>query len=493
MKSIFLILFTVALLENAWAQSVSDSTQTLYESNNPILDPSCFQAPYYWNEVHFAYVVTDSAATSVCIRDVNSKSLSWMDPSVVYSSNTSKRYPVGAVGTDSLLSVFWQEEVDGKSLIQVSLRQNGVWTSPKPVLQSELSQSEPTVAQGSYSFSPLSLGWIENDSVVYALWSPDSVYAIRRWKNIPTSHVANPILSLDIGAPFLAWEESADSSKVIQYVFLNDTSSIHTLAYGDINWNARRIRGWAALAWSVPSFQAVNIWAATFTPWFTPGNQVSVSPLTNESSGECMAGGGTFFPVVTGAPRLDKSTDFTMYHFFSWRWRFVDSTAIVIFYPPLYPPTRKELWSKDSLGLPIVSPSLFKNDSMFCWTVWVQASADHWRLKATLTGFPYHGGGVQPSNPPETFRLSQNYPNPFNPLTTIRFGISERSNVRLRIFNLLGQPVAELANEEMNAGYFERTWNAKAASGMYFYSIEAVPVTNPTKRLVDVKKMILLK
>jgi hypothetical protein len=48
-------------------------------------------------------------------------------------------------------------------------------------------------------------------------------------------------------------------------------------------------------------------------------------------------------------------------------------------------------------------------------------------------------------------------------------------------------------NEEMNAGNFEKTWNANVASGLYLYRLEAVSVTDPGKRFVDVKKMILLK
>ena len=93
----------------------------------------------------------------------------------------------------------------------------------------------------------------------------------------------------------------------------------------------------------------------------------------------------------------------------------------------------------------------------------------------------------------EDYSLSQNFPNPFNPLTTIRFGIPTRSRVHLTIYNLLGQRVAELVNEEIGAGYGERSWNANVSSGLYFYRLEAVAVSDPNKRFVDVKKMMLLK
>jgi hypothetical protein len=94
---------------------------------------------------------------------------------------------------------------------------------------------------------------------------------------------------------------------------------------------------------------------------------------------------------------------------------------------------------------------------------------------------------------PTKFALEQNYPNPFNPSTTIRFDIPVRSWIRLTIYNTLGQQITQLADQEMNAGYFDRTWNARVASGLYYYRFEAVSVENPSQRFVDVKKMILLK
>jgi hypothetical protein len=97
------------------------------------------------------------------------------------------------------------------------------------------------------------------------------------------------------------------------------------------------------------------------------------------------------------------------------------------------------------------------------------------------------------SDIPESFGLSQNYPNPFNPSTTIRYALPTRSQVRIRIFNVLGQVVSELVNNEQAAGYQSVSWNANVASGLYFYRIEATNVSNTNKHFVDTKKMILLK
>jgi len=97
------------------------------------------------------------------------------------------------------------------------------------------------------------------------------------------------------------------------------------------------------------------------------------------------------------------------------------------------------------------------------------------------------------SDLPTMYSLEQNYPNPFNPSTTIRFGLPTRSRVRLVIYNILGQEITELVNQDLNAGYFEKLWYANVASGLYFYRIEAVSLSDQNKRYVDVKKMILLK
>lgn len=89
---------------------------------------------------------------------------------------------------------------------------------------------------------------------------------------------------------------------------------------------------------------------------------------------------------------------------------------------------------------------------------------------------------------PQSFGLSQNYPNPFNPATKISFALPTKSNVRLEIFNLLGQKVANLVQGEMEAGFHEITWNAgqKTPSGVYFYRL-----ISDDKSLT--RKMMLLK
>jgi len=88
---------------------------------------------------------------------------------------------------------------------------------------------------------------------------------------------------------------------------------------------------------------------------------------------------------------------------------------------------------------------------------------------------------------PTRFALRQNYPNPFNPSTTISFDLPRRERVTLRLYNAIGQQVAELVNQSMPAGRHEVVWEASSVpSGLYFFRLEAGNYT-------AMKKAVLVK
>ena len=88
---------------------------------------------------------------------------------------------------------------------------------------------------------------------------------------------------------------------------------------------------------------------------------------------------------------------------------------------------------------------------------------------------------------PDGYVLEQNYPNPFNPSTKIKFGVPEASNVTLKIFNTLGEKVAELVNEYLDAGTYTYNFDAsQLPSGIYVYTLQ-------TGKQVISKKMTLIK
>ena len=94
---------------------------------------------------------------------------------------------------------------------------------------------------------------------------------------------------------------------------------------------------------------------------------------------------------------------------------------------------------------------------------------------------------------PVNFTLSQNYPNPFNPSTTIRYGLPTNSIVSLKVYNILGQEIINLVNSEQFLGWHEIVWNANVSSGIYFYRIHAVSISDPNHKFTQLKKMLLLK
>jgi len=99
------------------------------------------------------------------------------------------------------------------------------------------------------------------------------------------------------------------------------------------------------------------------------------------------------------------------------------------------------------------------------------------------------GLGVEDENAftPDTYGLAQNFPNPFNPETTINFSLAQAGFTTLRVYNMLGEEVAELLNGYRNAGIQEITFDASTlSSGVYFYQLESGDFKMT-------KKMVLMK
>jgi hypothetical protein len=141
----------------------------------------------------------------------------------------------------------------------------------------------------------------------------------------------------------------------------------------------------------------------------------------------------------------------------------------------------------------------YQQEKTFYWTIIASDGFNvfHWvpaadTLQITFTTVTTQINELDPGLPTE-FHLDQNYPNPFNPTTTIRFSLPSASNVRLDIYNLLGQRIATLIDDDhLSAGRYEIMWDGRDASGrevssgIYIYSITA-------GKQVSHKRMIMLK
>jgi hypothetical protein len=120
------------------------------------------------------------------------------------------------------------------------------------------------------------------------------------------------------------------------------------------------------------------------------------------------------------------------------------------------------------------------------------------QLKLPEHGIPDMGAYESPlANPvgveenetghPSEYALYQNYPNPFNPTTNIEYEIPAAGFVTLKVYNMLGQEVATVVNEERDAGSYQVQFDGTGlSSGVYFYRIQAGD-------FVDAKKLLLIK
>ena len=125
---------------------------------------------------------------------------------------------------------------------------------------------------------------------------------------------------------------------------------------------------------------------------------------------------------------------------------------------------------------------ILSGDDIVLWRVGLDTS----ECEGIQLGLP------SPGLSPKSFKVNQNYPNPFNPFTTLRYDLPKDEFVSITIYDLLGNVINNLVNNNQSSGYRSVQWNATnnqgqpVAAGVYFYSIEA-------GEFRQTKKMILLK
>ena len=140
----------------------------------------------------------------------------------------------------------------------------------------------------------------------------------------------------------------------------------------------------------------------------------------------------------------------------------------------------------------ITTSNVGMNYYLWAYSVW-EDSSDNGTIQLFGSSGAYLVGGIENETSPQDFTLYQNYPNPFNPETVISFQLSVRSNVSLKIFDVLGREVATLVNEEKQAGEYQVLFNHQLttnhkllSSGVLFYQLKV-------GNRVETKSMLLLK
>jgi photosystem II stability/assembly factor-like uncharacterized protein len=148
-------------------------------------------------------------------------------------------------------------------------------------------------------------------------------------------------------------------------------------------------------------------------------------------------------------------------------------------------------WSQENSGLPIFDTffgtlSLAYSNNGFLFTGTTR-SLDGMPVSVFRSVDPITSVKSSEENIPKEFSLAQNYPNPFNPTTTIKYSVPKSSLVVLKIYDVLGNEIATLVNEEKERGVYTVNFDAsQLASGIYLYRLQA-------GSFIETKKMILLK
>ena len=178
--------------------------------------------------------------------------------------------------------------------------------------------------------------------------------------------------------------------------------------------------------------------------------------------------------VMLNSLSIDKSADYGLICGFN-------SDSSKIFYVMYVDETQ---WRSFLLPEVESGTGLYATEMTKDGTIWAIGNNQAiWKSEATGTDVEI---GIQ-SELPTKYALLQNYPNPFNPSTVIEFALPTSGNVSLKVFNSIGEEVAELVNGEMNVGLHSVNFNANnLSSGIYFYRISA-------GSFIKTNKMILIK
>ncbi len=150
--------------------------------------------------------------------------------------------------------------------------------------------------------------------------------------------------------------------------------------------------------------------------------------------------------------------------------------------------------SSDSLEVSVVCRPDYTGRLDDTIRVFSNLSANSFDIHLQAQGSPLGAVKAAGTNLPKSFSLYQNFPNPFNPSTKIYFGIPNRSRIRVSIYDVLGRRVGIVADQDLEAGYYFVTWDARQfSSGVYFCRLETLDPVSQAVTFSSARKIALVK
>ncbi|MFZ1321936.1 MAG: T9SS type A sorting domain-containing protein [Ignavibacteria bacterium] len=386
--------------------------------------------------------------------------------------------------------IVWQSNERGNWDIYYSLLIGDIWSAPILLDSSSADETNPYIKTFQNNFSYLAY---KRDSTIRFkkyrpstnIWDNDTLVSDGAYDHI-SPVIAKGNFSNQYGLVFLR-KYPGDSTKITQRIFYENNSG------GPVAWeNVFEIQqpnpqrnlsySYASSEYLTYSYDTLN---STHILIFTLTGQNIKGVVTKNIPGKHLRGKGSWMPIITDEV-------FFQFSAFSVLSEFSDSLCFVFINRPgtfNNNPQYKKLYLGDTsivtnfdVSQPIFNQSYFYRIK----TVWERTTAGKTELVESymtdyLSEIENHNSNA------EGYYLSQNYPNPFNPLTIINYKCSMYNDVLLKVFDVLGNEVAELVNEKQNAGsYLVEFDGSSFASGVYFYKLSAGDFT-------EIKKMILIK
>jgi photosystem II stability/assembly factor-like uncharacterized protein len=215
--------------------------------------------------------------------------------------------------------------------------------------------------------------------------------------------------------------------------------------------------------------------------------------FSNDQLGWIVGDQGTILKTSDAGNNWSQNTSFSQYHF-NWVTFVSDSVGWIVGGAGsiLRTTDAGTSWNLIPSGTTVALRMIYFKDPNHGYIVgdsgkvllYERGNSNPGEQNATSTGLNFKPGN---------FEIFQNYPNPFNPTTLIKYSLPFNSNVKIDVYNTLGEKVKELLNEQRNAGSYSVSFNSTGlASGVYFYKIVATSLDSKSE-FRDIKKMVLVK
>ncbi len=410
---------------------------------------------------------------------------------IMLTNNSGKNINAVAGATYDKNYLFYQTNIYATWDIGYFEFENNQWSGPNVIVDSSGDEVKPKfVSSFPYSQSPFGVLFEKNGSV-YLINKTDSILTIDTlFEKSDSCSYSQPTALQDIAYSgnktidllyCVAVEtENENQVKLVYTVFRNGIRDSVQTTIDSSNVNDPQFF-WSNLTYIKKNGLYNNIFIKDLGDLKGNAQKLYDNPPGNLSNFEL-----SDFPPIVTKRRFNKTSSIPFYYPRTYKVERNDSALIAAQFDYYYYPQGDSLIytkftdCKSSIGLLGMS-----NMDAYFYTVWSDSINGKINFKGKKS--LHNLGAVEPRQIPGSYILFQNYPNPFNPSTKIRFYLPKNNNVKLVIYNVLGEKVNTLIDGYMLSGEHEIEFlPVNIASGIYFYQLVAGNYTS-------VKKMLYLK